>query len=62
MQAEGMPKLPQVAVKVDSGPVQGRRLLEAMLKREADDPTYCAVPIPLANDDEVTQPFAVAAE
>lgn len=62
MQAEGMPKLPQMAVKVDSGPVQGRRLLEAMIKREADDPTYCAVPVPLANDDVVTQPFALAAE
>jgi len=62
MQAEGMPKLPQVAVKVDSGPVQGRRLLEAMIKREADDPTYCARPVPLASDNMVTLPFAEAAE
>lgn len=62
LQAEGMPKLPQTVVKVDSGPVQGRRLLEAMIKREEDDPSYCAVPAPLATDDVVTQPFAQAAE
>ena len=57
-----MPKLPQMPVKVDKGPVTGRRLLEAMIRAEADDPTYCAVPAPLAHDDRVTQPFAVAAE
>ena len=62
LQAEGMPKIPQTAVKVDSGPVQGRRLLDAMIKREADDPTFCAEPVPLADDDVVTQPFAQAAE
>ena len=62
LQEEGMPKLPQLAVKVDKGPVTGRRLLEAMIQAEADDPTYCAKPAPLAYDDRVTQPFAVAAE
>jgi len=62
LQAEGFPKLPQVVVKVDSGPVQGRRLLDAMIKHEADDPTYCARPVPLASDDMVTLPFAEAAE
>ncbi len=61
LQAENMPKLPQMSVKVDAGPVQGRRLLEAMIKREADDPHHCEVPIPLADDDEVTLPFAQAA-
>jgi hypothetical protein len=60
--AEGMPKLPQLAVKVDKAPVTGRRLLETMIQRETDDPRYCAVPIPLADDHEVTQPFAQAAE
>ena len=62
LQAEDMPKIPQMAVKVDKAPIQGRRLLEAMIQREADDPSYCAVPIPLADDDQVTQPFAQAAE
>ena len=62
LQAEGMPKLPQMAVKVDKAPVQGRRLLESMIQREADDPRFCAVPFPLANDHEVTRPFADAAE
>jgi len=62
LQEEGMPKLPQLAVKVDKGPVAGRRLLEAMIQAEADDPAYCAMPVSLADDDRVTQPFAVAAE
>ena len=31
-----------------------RRLLEAMIQRAADDPTYCAVPALLADDDRVT--------
>jgi phenylpropionate dioxygenase-like ring-hydroxylating dioxygenase large terminal subunit len=62
LQEEGMPKLPQMSVKVDSGPVQGRRLLDAMIKREADDPTYCATPGLLADDNELTMPFAQAAE
>jgi vanillate O-demethylase monooxygenase subunit len=62
LQAEGMPKLPQISVKLDQGPVQGRRLLDAMIKREADGPRHCAVPVPLADDDVITQPFAQAAE
>lgn len=59
---EGMPKLPQVAVKLDQGPVQGRRLLEAMIKREQDDPSHCEPPGLLADDRVVTMPFADAAE
>jgi len=62
LQEEGMPKLPQLAVKVDKGPVTGRRLLKEMIQREADDPTYCAVPALLADDHRVTMPFAQAAE
>ncbi len=62
MQAEGMPNLPNLSVKLDSGPVQGRRLLEAMIKRETDDPNYCEPPGLLADDDVVTMPFAMAAE
>ena len=62
LEAEGFPKLPQLAVKVDKGPVTGRRVLEAMIRREAEDPRHCAVPIPLANDNDVTLPFAEAAE
>jgi len=61
LQAEGMPKLPQLAVKVDQGPVQGRRLLDAMIRKEQEDPTWCAMPMPLADDDQVTMPFAEAA-
>ena len=62
LQAENMPALPQLPVKVDKAPVLGRRLLEAMIQREADDPRYCAVPAILADDHEVTQPFSQAAE
>lgn len=62
LQAEGMPKVPQLAAKLDAGPVAGRRLLDAMIRQEAEDPRYCAPPIPLADDDVVTMPFAMAAE
>lgn len=62
LQEENFPKLPQMAVKVDKAPVQGRRLLEEMIRREAEDPTWYAPPAPLADDDNVTQPFAAAAE
>ena len=62
LREEDWPKIPQMAVKVDKAPVQGRRLLEAMIRREADDPSYCAPPIPLADDAQVTLPFAEAAE
>jgi len=62
LQEEGMPKLPQMAVKVDKAPVTGRRLLDAMIQRETADPSYCAVPALLADDGIVTQPFAQAAE
>lgn len=60
--AEGMPRLPQLAVNLDKGPVAGRRLLDAMIKKEADDPTYCEKPMLLADDGVVTMPFAEAAE
>jgi len=49
-------------VKVDKAPPLGRRLLEDMIRREREDPTYCAPPAPVANDDIVTLPFAVAVE
>ena len=62
LQTEKLPKIPQIAVKVDKAPVQGRRLLEARIQSEVDNPNYCAVPIPIANDDEVTQPITQAAE
>ena len=62
LQLEGMPKLPQMPVKVDKAPVTGRRLLEAMIQREADEPEYCAVPATFADDRKVTQPSAQAAE
>ena len=60
--AEGFPKIPQLAVKVDKGPVTGRRLLDAMIQRERDNPRYCAAPVSLADDSKVTLPFAEAAE
>jgi vanillate O-demethylase monooxygenase subunit len=62
LQKEGMPKLPQMAVKVDKAPVTGRRLLDAMIQRETADPSYCAVPALIADDGIVTQSFAQAAE
>ena len=51
-----------MAVKVDKAPITGRRLLDAMIQRETADPSYWAVPAPLADDGIVTQPFAQAAE
>ena len=62
LQTEKLAKIPQIAVKVDKAPLQGRRLLEAMIQSEVDNPNYCAVPIPIANDDVVTQPITQAAE
>ena len=62
LQEEGMPNLPQMAVRVDKAPVTGRRLLDAMMQREAQDPNHCAVTALLADDARVTQPFAQAAE
>lgn len=62
MRAEGMPQIPQMAVNVDIAPVQGRRLLAAMIKREQDDPRSVLAPAPLASDEGVTMPPAQAAE
>ena len=62
LQTEGMPQLPQLPVKLDKAPVQGRKLLDAMIQAEQDDPTFCLLPAMLADDDVVTHPFAVAAE
>ena len=62
LQAEGMPQIPQTAVKTDIAPVQGRRLLSDMIQREMDDPRFVLPPAPLANDATVTMPFAIAAE
>lgn len=62
LQAEGMPQIPQMAVNVDIAPVQGRRLLAAMIKAEGDNPRAVLPPVQLANDDEITMPPAEAAE
>lgn len=62
LQAEGMPRVPQMAVNVDVAPVQGRRLLDAMIKREEDDPRAVLAPARLAEDGAVTMPPAHAAE
>ncbi|MGE3245617.1 MAG: Rieske 2Fe-2S domain-containing protein [Beijerinckiaceae bacterium] len=62
LQAAGMPQIPQLAVNVDVAPVQGRRLLAAMIKREADDPRAVHPPAQLASDEGVTMPPAQAAE
>lgn len=59
---EGMPQIPQLAVNVDVAPVQGRRLLAAMIKAEQDDPRFVHRPAQLASDDGVTMPPAQAAE
>jgi vanillate O-demethylase monooxygenase subunit len=62
LQAEGMPQVPQAAVKVDIAPMQGRRILNDVIKREQDDPRFCVRPIALADDARVAQPPRVAAE
>ena len=62
MQMKGMPQLPQLPVKLDKAPVQGRKLLDAMIQVEQDDPTFCLPPAMLADDEVVTQPLEVAAE
>lgn len=62
LQAEGMPSIPQTAVKVDIAPVQGRRLLNELIKREQEDPRAVVRPIMLADDARVAQPPAIAAE
>ncbi len=62
LQAEGMPQIPQTAVKTDIAPVQGRRLLAEMIQREKDDPRFVLPPAPLADDAIVTMSFAEAAE
>ncbi len=59
LQAEGMPSIPQTAVKVDVGPVQGRRLLAALLQREKEDPRAVHPPVALADDSRVTMPPAL---
>lgn len=56
------PQIPQMAVNVDIAPVQGRRLLNAMIKREQDDPRAVHPPSQLAQDGGVTMPPAQAAE
>ena len=62
LQAENFPKIPQMAVKMDKAPVAGRRLLEAMIQREADDPLHCERPLPFADDDQVTLPYSQPAD
>ena len=62
MQQEGMPQIPQLAVNVDVAPVQGRRLLAAMINAEQDDPRATLAPAQLASDEGVTMPPAQAAE
>lgn len=62
LEAENMPQIPQMAVKVDIAPVQGRRLLGDMIQREKDDPRFVLAPAPLADDSSVTMPYAQAAE
>ncbi|MGE3244917.1 MAG: Rieske 2Fe-2S domain-containing protein [Beijerinckiaceae bacterium] len=57
------PQIPQTAVNVDVAPVQGRRVLNAMIKREQDDPRAVHPPVPMADDATVSQPPAqLAAE
>lgn len=62
LQAETMPQIPQVAIKTDIAPVQGRRLLADMIQREKDDPRFCLAPVARADDAIVTMPLAQAAE
>ncbi len=62
LQNEGMPQIPQMAVNVDIAPVQGRRLLAALIRREEEDPRAVHPPAPLASDDGVTMPPRQAAE
>lgn len=62
LQAENMPQIPQLAVKTDIAPVQGRRLLADLIQREKDDPRFVLPPVSLADDAVITMPYAQAAE
>lgn len=63
LREEGMPHVPQTAVKVDVAPVQGRRLLAEMIRREQEDPTFCMKPALLADDARISMPpVRIAAE
>jgi len=42
--------LPGVAMKVDEAPIRARRLLQALLQREQDDPGFVYRPVPMIED------------
>jgi vanillate O-demethylase monooxygenase subunit len=42
--------VPRVAMKVDAGPIQARRQLAALIKREADDPSFVYRPALMIED------------
>lgn len=56
LMAEGHPQIPQMAVKVDIAPVQGRRVLADMIAREQADPRAVVPPVAMADDSVITQP------
>lgn len=42
--------VPRTAMKVDEAPIRSRRLLDALIKREADDPTFVYRPVRMIED------------
>ena len=52
--------VPTVAIRVDAGPMQGRRMLAGFIEREQADPRAVAPPVPLATDEAI--PLRQAAE
>lgn len=43
-------RVPRVALRVDEAPMRARRLLDALVQREAQDPTHAYQPVPMADD------------
>jgi vanillate O-demethylase monooxygenase subunit len=51
--------VPGVALRVDEAPIRTRRALEALIRREAQEPEFCFVPPPMV--DDATPALAMAA-
>lgn len=53
--------VPNVAIRVDAAPMQGRRMLARFIEREQADPHAVAPPVPMATDEAIPLPEAQAA-
>ena len=54
-------QVPNVAIRVDAAPMQGRRMLAGFIEREQVDPKAVVPPVPLATDEAIPLPQASAA-